>query len=512
MALFKTSINVGLQDALKNPSDLKKALFRPIKPGKKAMIQKIHDASMAMLTQSGMRFRHPEVIKILGDEGVRIIGETAYFTEEQILRWVKKAPSEFTLFARNPDHDLTIGGDRWAYAPGYGAPNIITREGHQRRACLGDYITFLKLFHVDHRFQINGGILVQPSDLPSVTSFPVMLLATLLHSDKCLIGGGGGREETQIVMDMLSLVFGGRQELLSKPRITTIVNTLSPLQMDRDSLETLLIYARHNQPVMLTPAAMAGTTAPVTLAGAIAMSNAEALAGIALYEMINPGGPIIYGFQTTTADMRTASWTVGSPEHALAVTYGARLAKFYGLPCRGGGAANDAKHHSVQSGYESMLTLLASRLAGMNLITMAAGTLDGHRAMSVDQFVVDLEIMGMVDRFMAGVDASDDDRLAVEVVKNAGPGGEFLTCSHTIKYCRKEPWMPAISLRGSLGGEMPQEKLQRNIDVQKEKLLEAYHQPEFSAEIQQALSAYLAEHHIDTTMLFSDETPRTTPS
>lgn len=464
------------------------------------MIEKIHNTSIQILAEAGIRYRHPEILQILADHGVRVNGDTAYFTEDQVLTWIKKAPAKFTLYARNPVYDLTIGGDHTAYAPGYGAPNVIATDGRQRTATLNDYISFLKLYHASDRFSINGGILVQPCDLPSATAFPVMLLATLLHSDKCLMGGAGGREETEVVMEMLSIVFGGRKALMEKPRITTIVNTLSPLQMDKDSLDTLLIYARHNQPIMLTPAAMAGTTGPVTLAGTIAMSNAEALAGIALIQMINPGVPVVYGFQSTTADMKTAGWTVGSPEHALSVTFGARLAKFYGLPCRGGGAANDAKCVSVQSGYESMMMMMATRLAGMNLILMAAGTLDGHMAMSEDQFIVDLEILGMVDRFLAGVDISEE-RLALEAVKSAGPGGEFLTTRHTMQYCRKEPWLPEISLRGALCGAAPIDSLQKNIEAKKARLLDGYHQPKLPTDLHRQLLDYLAAHRIDSSML-----------
>ncbi len=463
-------------------------------------IKRIHSASMRILTDTGMKFHHPDVLDVLADKGVKLAGDTAYFTEDQIMKWIHKAPAGFTLHARNPEFDLHIGGDHVAYAPGYGAPNIIEADGSQRSASYSDYVQFLKLYHQSDYFYINGGIIVQPHDLDAVNSFPVMLLTTLLHSDKCLLGGGGGKRETETVMGMLSIVFGGKREFLKKPRITTIVNTLSPLQMDRDSLDTLLIYARHNQPVMVTPAAMAGTTGPVTLAGTVAMSNAEALAGIALTQMINEGVPVIYGFQSTTADMKTAGWTVGSPEHALAVSYGAQLAKFYGLPCRGGGAANDAKCVCVQSGYESMMVMMASCMAKMNLILMAAGTLDGHMAMSTEQFIVDMEILGMIERFTGGV-RIDENTLALDVIHTAGPGGEFLTLPHTMAYCRKEPWLPEISLRGVFLSDNPYTRLNDNIQKKMEGMLSDYKKPEFPADIKKALMSYLEEKGFDVSMV-----------
>ncbi len=458
---------------------------------------------MRILNKTGMKFHHPEILDILADNGVKISGNTAFFTETQIMDRVKKAPGRFTLYARNPKFDLHIGGDKVAYAPGYGAPNIIEADGSERSACYNDYIQFLKLYQQSDYFNINGGIIVQPHDLDAVNSFPVMLLTTLLYSDKCLLGGGGGKRETDTVMNLLSIVFGGRQGLLEKPRITTIINTLSPLQMDRDSLDTLLIYARHNQPVMVTPAAMAGTTGPVTLAGTIAMSNAEALAGIALTQMINKGVPVIYGFQATTSDMRTAGWTVGSPEHALAVSHGAKLAKFYGLPCRGGGAANDAKCVCVQSGYESMMVMMASRMAKMNLILMSAGTLDGHMAMSMEQFVVDMEILGMVERFTSGVRV-EEDTLALDVIHAVGPGGEFLTQGHTLAHCRKESWLPEISIRGVLSGKNSYARLNENIENKMEKMLSAYQKPNLPIDIKENLMSYLGEKGFDLSMVVKD--------
>jgi len=459
----------------------------------------IHEASMKILKETGMKFHHPEVLKMIEQKGVRVSGKTAFFTKNQIMEWIKKAPGDFTVYARNPKYNMRIGGDHTEYVPGYGSPAIVDIHGVKRLALYCDYINFLKIVHQSDYFKMNGGILVQPADLRAVNSYPVMLYSTVTHSDKCILGGPGGDRETRMVMDMLGIIFGGKDNLIEKPRIMTIISTLSPLQIDKDTLDTLMIYARHGQPVIISPTPMAGTTAPVTLAGAIALANSEALAGIAVTQIINEGTPVMYGFQTTTADMKTGSIAMGSPERALCIAYGARLAKFYGIPSRGGGTDNDALCVSVQSGYESMMTMLVTCQEKVNLIIHSAGIIAGFAAMSYEQFIVDLEIIGMINRFIKGVQINEE-TLALDVIKKVGPGGEFITSPHTLKYCRNEPWTPEISIRGTLEDKDPAESLFFNIKKKKEKLLSAYRKPEFPADVHSELISYLNGKGFDLNM------------
>lgn len=227
----------------------------------------------------------------------------------------------------------------------------------------------------------------------------------------------------------------------------------------------------------------------------MAQSNSEALAGIAVAQMIRQGTPIIYGCESTMTDMKTGSPASGCPEHSLCVAYGARLAKAYGLPCRGGGTSTDAKSVSVQSGYESVMNLMATRLDRVNLAFHSAGILDTHAAMSFEQFIVDLEIIGSVDHFMKGI-RIDDEALALNVIKEVGPGGEYLTHAHTMKYCREEPYIPKISLRGKIENVKPDELLMNNLKAIKEQMLSAYKKPELPCEVRSRLKAYLKDHGI----------------
>lgn len=461
-------------------------------------IRQIHETTIAILEKTGVRFFRPEILDILKHNGVKVLAQTAYFTEAQIMRWISYAPAKFQLFARNPKYDMPIGGNHVEFGPGYGATKIVNPDGTARRGSVDDYISFLKLIQQSDYFNINGGILVQPADVNPSDSFPVMLYLALAHSDKCLMGGPGGTRETMMVLDMLERVFGDPAALRQKPRIMTIINSVSPLQYDQETLERLILYARYGQPVIISPTVMAGTTGPITLAGTIALANAEALAGVAVAQMVREGTPAIFGFQAMASDMKTGAIASGSPESALCVKYGSRLAKSYGLPCRGGGAYTEAKCVSAQSGYESMIVMLTACSEGMNYIVHSAGILDSFNAMSYEKFIVDLEVIGMVNRFAADV-RIDKDTLAEDVIREVGPGGEFLSTGHTLEHCRTELWSPGVSLRGALGGDFCQTQLFA-IAQKKQQMIECYRKPELAGDILKGLRGYLQDNGISVNM------------
>ncbi|HWR41733.1 trimethylamine methyltransferase family protein [Sporomusa sp.] len=457
-------------------------------------LRQIHEASLQILEKTGMKFHHPEVIELLKQKGIRVCDQTAFFTRDQISEWVGKAPSSFTLYARNPKYDIVVGGNNVECCPGTGSPAISDSDGAKRPSMMTDYVNFLKLYHQSDLYKMNGGFVVQPTDISGKHSISMMLYATILHSDKGIVTGTGTAEEVQGLMDMLGIVFG-QEELVQKARAIAIANTNTPLQFDKNMLETMMVFVKHSQPIIIAACSMAGTTAPVTLAGTIVLTNAEVLAGIAVSQMLNAGAPVVYGSQTTTSDMKTGCIAIGAPEGALCYEYAARLAKAYGLPCRGGGTLTDAKSLSVQAGYESMLTHLVTHRSGMNLIFQSSGIMDGYASMSYEKFIVDLEIIGMVKRYLAGVKV-DHTTLAVDVINEVGIAGQFLTAEHTMRHCRKEPFIPELSLRGTVTGD-PSNKLLEKIRDKINKMLESHQKPHLPQDIHQQLVDYLVGKGFD---------------
>lgn len=399
---------------------------------------------------------------------------------------------------------MHIGGDRVEHASSNsGFPFIADKEGNRRKATFRDYLDFIKLVHNTPFFNINGGVMVTPDDLPNdETLYPIMLYATLLLSDKCLFGVMGGRRESEMTMQLLQSFFAAdKDELIRRPRIINLVSSFSPLQFDGRMLETMMVYVEYGQPVIISPAVMAGSTGPITMAGTIAISNAEALVGVAVSQILRKGTPVIHGSATSNSDMRTGAFTIGTPESALAVKYCARLAKMYGLPCRGGGTLNDAKTVSVQAGYESMMIQLVANQEKINFNFHSAGGLDSYRSMSYEKYVTDLEILGRIKYFSNDLETGDE-QLALDTITRVGPGGEYLTQMHTARHCRTAPFLSEISLQGTIKEDVNAndalfQKLERKI----KKMLSSYECPPVDGTTVQRLDDCMAGFGVDLASL-----------
>jgi trimethylamine--corrinoid protein Co-methyltransferase len=462
-----------------------------------AKVAKIHSTSMAILEKVGIKLHHSEICSILAHHGIKVEDRIAYFTEEQVMAWVGKAPGKFTVHARNPEHDALIGGGQPQYVGGYGCPAIIDAAGNRRDATLSDYIRLIKLVQQCDGFRINGGILVQPTELPATQAHAAMAYATMLFSDKCIMGQTGPTEAVKKIMDMAAMAFGGRQALIQKPRVLTLVNTLSPLQIDRIALDTIQVHAKYGQALVLAAGVMCGTTAPITPAGALAMANAEVLAAIAITQMLRQGAPVVMGVVVTPADMRSGSLHVGAPANATCVSYSKALSELYGIPCRCGGCGTDADGLTAQSGYESMLNMFVSLQEKVDLIIHSAGILSSYRGMCFEKFITDLEVVGMIEHHLADI-AVDDNALALSDIIETGHGGQFLTHSHTLEKCRSVPWTGVLAGAGhKKSEETAQEAYLAKINRSLASILSAYRQPEFDPDLRIALENFLKKIGVD---------------
>lgn len=454
-------------------------------------VLKIHRASMHILERTGMRFLHPDAIEVLRKHGIRVEGEIAYFTEEQIMQYVRKAPSVCKLYAKNPRYNMEIGGAQVYNAPAAGPTTIMDMDGNKREATLEDYVNMMKLYEYNPSYQLNGGQMCVPGDVPPQYATLGLHYVSLLHSEKCIWVGSGSYAEMEAVFRMSCEYLGmTEKEMAERPHVLTNINTNTPLQLDIKMTETLFTFLKYRQPVVVAAAAMAGTTSPVTMAGTLALVNAEVIATIALAQMYAPGAPVIYGSQSTNADMATCAIAIGSPEGALCYRYCAEMAGFYGIPSRGGGALTDAKSLDVQAGYESMLTYYACKDSGVNLILQSAGILESYLSASFEKMVVDFEIIDMVDRYKRDF-VIDEDTLPLEVIDSVGPGGQYLLEEHTFEYCRKESYLPKVSVRGP--HTEPAQEYKKNIEKQLNKMLNAYIKPDSEPETVVKLQNILRE-------------------
>jgi trimethylamine--corrinoid protein Co-methyltransferase len=415
-------------------------------------IQQIHDTSMKLLANVGVQFPYEPVQAIFAKHGVKTDGPRVYLTEDQIMNALASVPKQFTIHARNPERSVVVGDGQPVFAPGYGAPFLVdaapSGEGPvgKRAPTLDDYHNLVKLAHVLPNQDMSGHLIVEPELANVGTAQVEMLYAHMIHSDKPFIGSATGKQGALDTFEMAKILFGGD---LDRPVTIALINSLTPLGYSNEMLEALVEYAQLGQPVVVAALAMAGSTAPVTLAGTLATQTAELLAGIALTQLINPGTPVIFGSTSTNIDMKSGALAIGSPELSQMIAAHAQLARHYGLPSRSGGALTDASYPDAQAGFESMMGLLTTVNAGVDFVLHAGGILTSYLAFSYEKFVLDDEMCGMVRRFKQGL-IVDDSTLAYDVIASVGPGGNYLAEMHTVKRCRKEFWAPALCDRGGL--------------------------------------------------------------
>ena len=464
---------------------------------KNIKVEQLHQASMRILKETGIQFLLPEALQILKDHGIRVEGSIAYFTEEQLMYWVRKAPSEFKLYAEEAQYDVTIGGDEVVPAPTFGAPAIVDMEGKSRNATMEDFVNFVKLYEANPAFKVNGGCCVQPSDIPADQGIMLMYYAAYTHSNKCLITNSGAAEKLAPLFEMAKAAYGDDAEALAaRPRLATIVNTNSPLQFDTRMLETLITFARAGQPFNVDSGAMAGSSGPVTFAGNIALYNAEVLAGIALSQMVRPGTPVMYGCTASGIEMTNAAVAIGAPGAAICFKYATLLAKYYHLPVRGGGALSDAKKPDMQAAYESMLTYKTCADNKMNFIIHAAGVLDGFGSASYEKLIMDFEIIDFVNRTNAEFEINED-RLALDVIHEIGHGGNYLTSEHTFEFCRSEQLLPNLSVRGAAKPGQFEENIQKRI----QQLYDTYQKPQRDPAVLLKMRNIMLENGVDPALI-----------
>lgn len=454
------------------------------------ILEQIHQTSMAILAKTGVLIHHSEALEIFKNHGAKVDGEKVFLSEDLVMRHVKTAPARFELRATNPQLNIEIGGPKSHYSTGQGAPLLVDENGHVRTITLADYLDLVKLFNASPYMTVMASSIATPGDVPADHAAILALYYLCLMTDKPIIAMNGKGETNRRVFEILEIIFGETLCTDRSPLAMTVANSLSPLSFDDQALGAIIDFTRKGQAVIVAPCVMAGSTGPVTLAGTIAQTNAETLTGVVLSQMVAPGSPVVYGFQSTCADMRTGAISIGSPEQALCATYGANLARFYDLPSRGGGALTDASGPGMQSAFESMMTLMTTRQAGMNLIIHGAGIVGGFAAISAEQVVLDFEMIAALEYFLAGL-KTDESELALNVIDNIGPGGQYLTAPHTVKNCRRSLYSPRFARRGPLEGPDYIIAERERLAKEKKRLFEQYIAPDISADIKKNLDAYM---------------------
>lgn len=470
--------------------------YAPVEILSPAQIEQIHAASLHILENIGLEFLDDEALDYWQKAGATVDPATHHVRLDGglVLELVAKAPAHFTLQARNPAHSLTIGGNHINFATVGAVPYYTDLDHGRRPGTLADFQRMVKLAQVCGPIHVVEGLLVEPQDVPVDRRNLEKGLAVFTLSDKVMTTAAHGRVTAQDYVNMAAIVFGGIDAIQRQPVFASNVNVNSPLRYDERMLGALLVYARHGQPCIITPFILAGAMGPVTLAGAIAQQNAEALAGVALTQLINPGVPVIYGGFTTNIEMQSGAPAFGTPEGALALVCGAQLARHYGLPYRGSGGLNTAKIPDAQAAQETQMSLWPAVMAHANIILHSAGWLESGLVCSLEKFILDVEGLAMMHRFLGGLEVNDD-TLALGMIADVGAGGHHLGTAHTLARFRDAFYHPILADRLSYETwhEAGAWDAARRANQIAKQLLADYEEPAMDTAVHEALQAYVVQ-------------------
>ena len=467
--------------------------FPPLKLVSDDEIESIHQASLKVLEEIGMDFLLPEARERLKSAGAEVDGERVRFPRGLVEDMASAPPANFTFHARNPENSITLGDGHMVFGNVSSPPNCSDLDGGRRSGNLADYRNFLKLSQVFNCIHFLGGYPVEPIDVHASVRHLVALKDMATLTDKPFHAYSLGRERIRDGIEIARIARGASDAQLERePSLFTVINSNSPLKLDAPMLQGIIEMASRNQIVCLTPFTLAGAMAPVTMAGALVEQNAEALAGLVMTQVVRKGAPFIYGGFTSNVDMKSGAPAFGTPEYMKAAVVGGQLARRYNLPYRTSNACA-ANAVDAQAAYESVFSLWGVTMGGGNMIMHAAGWMEGGLVASFEKFVLDCDLLQMVQEFLEPLEMSED-ALGVEAMREVGPGGHFFGAAHTLARYTSAFYAPMISdwrnFQQWQAAGAPQAHQKANA-LWKQALAE-YEQPAMDKAVSEELDAFVA--------------------
>ncbi|MGF1610838.1 MAG: trimethylamine methyltransferase family protein [Kiloniellales bacterium] len=458
-------------------------------------VEAIHQASLRVLSEIGMRVLCPEARSLLGAAGAEVdeAARNVRFDPALVEAEIAKAPASFTIRARNPAKTVTIGGNHINFSM-VGGPSFVSDLDRGRRpgtfAELCDFQRIGQMLDIIHTTNCSP---FEPLDLPPETRHLDRYYAAARLADKVwsasLLGGFRARDG----LAMIAIAHGIDEDALpQQPLVFGNINTNSPRQLDVAMAQGLMALARAGQPVVVTPFTLSGAMAPATLAGALTQQNAEALAGMALAQVVRPGAPVVYGGFTSNVDMKSGAPAFGTPEYTKAAQATGQLARRYRVPYRSS-STNASNAVDAQAAYESEMSLWGAVMGHANMIFHSAGWLESGLTASFEKLIVDAEMLQMMAEYLTPI-AVDEDQLAIEAIREVAPGGHFFGSVHTLARYETAFYAPLLSDWRNFetwrdGGSLDTAKRANAIW---KRLLADYEPPPLDPAIDEALQAYVA--------------------
>lgn len=453
----------------------------------------IHEAALRVLAEIGMKVLDPRARHHYAAAGAKVAGETVLFDPALVMERLATVPARFTLAARNPARNLRFGGNDSVFAS-VGGPAYVMCNDKGRRdgtfAEMQDYLRLIQHLNVIHQ---EGGGPFEPLDLPANTRHLDIYHAQITLLDKNWQTQTLGHARTMDGIEMAAIMMGTTPEgLRETPTLLGIINTNSPLQLDIPMAEGLIAMAEHGQVLVITPFTLAGAMSPVTLAGALVQQHAEAMAGIILTQIIRPGVPVMYGGFTSNVDMRSGAPAFGTPEYTKAAQASGQLARHIGVPFRSSNvtAANEV---DAQAAYESQMALWGAMMGGAHLVNHAAGWMHGGLTASFEKLILDAEMLQMMQAYFTPIEVTEDS-LALDAIREVGPGGHFFGAAHTMSRYETAFYTPILSNWDNYPNWLERGGVQASTRANTlwKRMLPDYQQPPLDPAINEALLAYVA--------------------
>jgi trimethylamine--corrinoid protein Co-methyltransferase len=466
--------------------------FAPLEILNAEQVERILLAAFRVLQEAGLEIRSTAAREIYRRAGALVDDETQLVRlgRELVEGHLGHAPQSFVLHARNSARHLHVGENVVNFGPVTGAPHIRDEESGRRYGDLESFRNILKLTHVLGVLHWQGGIVVEPVDVPVAVRHLLTYQAHIECADTVWAARGIGGVQAEDAIAMSAIEHGCTiEELAARPTLMTVTNVNSPRRVDEEILDNIIVMARHGQCVVITPFTLMGAMAPVTLVGALVQQTAEALGVIALCQMVRPGTPCVMGGFTSNVDMRTGSPAFGTPEYVHAVLAGAQLGRRLKLPVR----SSASPVVDAQSTYETAFSLQAAVLSHSHLINHAAGWLEGGLSASLEKIVVDAELLRNWAEILKPLEFSDDD-LAVDAIKGIAAGGHFFGAAHTLARYQSAFYRPLLSDWSNFENWTDagaRNATQRATLIWK-KLLASYVPPPLEPAVKEAIVAYVA--------------------
>lgn len=396
-----------------------------------------------LITEIGVEFMDQRALDLFAKAGQKVEDNTVFLDPDFVLEQVAKAPAEFDIQARNPANNVHIGGNSMAFGAVYGPPFV--REGEVRRdGTFDDFKNFARLAQSFAALDSAGGVVCEPNDTPLDSRHLDMTYALQTLTDKIYMGNVVSGVNAADTIAMSSILFGGRDNIEATPATISLINCNSPLRWDDRMLEAQFEYTSAAQPVVLTPFILMGAMSPVTIPAALVQQITEALSGIALSQLIRPGAPVVFGSFLSNIDMQSGSPTFGTPESGIGLLCTGQIARHFGLPFRTGGGLTSSQVPDGQAGYEALMTMMPTFLAGANWVMHSAGWLEGGLVAGYEKFIMDVEILQMLQHEFTPLEI-DDASLGFDAHQEVGHGGHFLGAMHTMERFRTCFYRPLLS-------------------------------------------------------------------